>query len=108
MRRFACLSTVAALVAATAAPALAAPEQTLQRASSPANAHAERVVMMCTNDAATRSAFRREHGVAPTFVTAERVLQARAKGETWSEPRCMNAHELARLTGTLSARSSVR
>ena len=108
MRRIACLSAAAALVVALAAPALAAPGQTLHRTSSAANPSAARVVMMCDNDAATRSAFRRQHGVAPTFVTAEQMLHARVRGETWSAPRCMNAREHALLTETLSARASVR
>ena len=71
-------------------------------------ADAQRVVMMCSNDAATRSAFRREHGAPPTFVTAEQALQARASGEVWSAPRCMSAREHGRLQQTLSTYASVR
>jgi len=104
MNRLTTLAAVATLAASVAAPALA--QQTRLPTEAPAGA--QRVVMMCTNDAATRSAFRREHGAAPTFVTAEQALQARASGETWSAPRCMNAREHGRLQQTLSAYASVR
>lgn len=104
MNRLNTLVAVAALAGAVAAPAMA------QQARLPmeAPAGAQRVVMMCTNDAATRSAFRREHGAAPTFVTAEQALQARATGEIWSAPRCMTAREHGRLQQTLTAYASVR
>ena len=104
MNRFTTLVAVTALAGAVAAPALA--QQTRLPTEAPAGA--QRVVMMCTNDAATRSAFRREHGVAPTFVTAEQALAARSIGETWSAPRCMNTREHARLQQTLNAYAAVR
>ena len=104
MNRFTTIAAVAALAASVAAPA---PAHQV-RLPSEAPAGAQRVVMMCTNDAATRSAFRREHGAAPTFVTAEQVLQARATGETWSAPRCMSAREHGRLTQTLNTYAAVR
>lgn len=104
MNRIATVAAAATLLVAVSAPAVA------QQARLPmeAPASAQRVVMMCTNDAATRSAFRREHGTAPTFVTAEQALQARATGEIWSAPRCMNPREHGRLQQTLTAYASVR
>lgn len=104
MNRFTTIAAVATLAASVAAPALAHQA----RLPSEAPAGAQRVVMMCVNDAATRSAFRREHGAPPTFVTAEQALQARATGETWSAPRCMNAREHGRLQQTLTTYASVR
>ena len=98
------LAAAVALVASVALPAFAHEG----RLPTQAPAGAQRVVMMCTNDAATRSAFRREHGAPPAFVTAEQALQARASGETWSAPRCMNAREHGRLRQTLSAYAAVR
>lgn len=105
MNRFTVFAAVAALAASTAAPALAQQQQRLPTEAPPG---AQRVVMMCDSDAATRSAFRREHGQAPAFITADQALQARSRGETWSAPRCMNAREHARLQQTLSAYASVR
>ena len=104
MNRFTTLAAVAALAVSIAAPALA--QQS--RLSIEVPAGAQRVVMMCSNDAATRSAFRREHGTPPAFVTADQALQARATGETWSAPRCMTAREHARLTQTLNTYASAR
>ena len=104
MNRFTTIAAVAALAASVAAPALA--QQTRLPTEAPAGA--QRVVMMCSNDAATRSAFRREHGTPPAFVTADQALQARATGETWSTPRCMTAREHARLTQTLNTSASAR
>lgn len=104
MNRFTTIAAVVALAASVAAPALAQQN----RLPSEAPAGAQRVVMMCTNDAATRSAFRREHGAPPTFVTADQVLQARARGEAWSAPRCMNTREHGRLTQTLNTYASAR
>ena len=104
MNRFTTIAAVAALAASVAAPALAQHTQ----ASTEASNRAQRVVMLCSNDAATRSAFRREHGTPPAFVTADQALQARATGETWSAPRCMTAREHARLTQTLNTYASAR
>ena len=59
-------------------------------------------------ESATRSAFRREHGTPPAFVTADQALQARSRGEIWSAPRCMTAREHARLTQTLNTYAAVR
>ena len=104
MNRLTTLAAVATLAASVAAPALA--HQTRFPAEAPAGA--QRVVMMCTNDAATRSAFRREHGAPPAFVTADQALQARAAGEVWSTPRCMTAREHGRLVQTLNTYAAAR
>lgn len=94
--------TAAALIGAVS-PAIA------QEAPQPKRiAEAKQVVMLCETDAATRRAFTREHGAAPTFVTADEALRARSRGETWNAPRCMTAREHARLTQTLTAYAAVR
>lgn len=69
---------------------------------------AQRVVMECGNDAATRRSFTREHGAAPVFVTAREVQSARSTGETWATPRCMTAREHARLTQTMADMARAR
>lgn len=104
MNRFTTIAAVAALAASVAVPALA--HQTRLPTEAPAGA--QRVVMMCDSDMATRSAYRRDFGTRPVFMTAEQVLQARATGETWSAPRCMNAREHNRLTQTLNTYAAVR
>ncbi|WP_396595091.1 hypothetical protein [Brevundimonas sp. R86498] len=104
MNRFNLFLAAATLTSAIAAPALA--QQTRLPAEAPATA--QRVVMLCSNDDATRSAFRREHGTPPRFITADEALQARATGQTWSAPRCMTDREHARLVQTLSAYAAVR
>jgi len=104
MTRFNLILAAATLATAVAAPAVA--QQTRLPAEAPAGA--QRVVMLCTSDAATRSAFRREHGAAPVFVTADEALQARATGQAWPVPRCMTAREHTRLVQTLGAYATVR
>ena len=105
MNRFTTLAAATALAASVAVPAFA---QQQTRFPTEAPAGAQRVVMMCDNDAATRSAFRREHGQAPAFVTADQALRARSQGETWATPRCMTPREHARLSQTLNTYASVR
>lgn len=103
MNRFAALSTVIVLAASASAPAFA--EQALPTV---APAGAQRVVMLCDSDLATRSAYRRDFGSRPVFVTADQALRARATGEVWATPRCMTAREHGRLTQTLSTYAAVR
>lgn len=104
MNRFNLFLAAATLATAVAAPALA--QQSRLPAETPPGA--QRVVMLCSNDDATRSAFRREHGAAPVFITADEALQARATGQSWSAPRCMNAREHTRLVQTLGTYAAVR
>lgn len=101
MTRFAILSAVAALAASVTAPAFA--EQ-----ATVAPVGAQRVVMLCDSDVATRAAYRRDFGTRPVFVTADQVLRARATGEVWATPRCMTAREHGRLTQTLNTYAAVR
>lgn len=57
----------------------------------------ERVAYICANDETTRSAFEREYGQAPVFVTAEEALAASSVGEQWATPRCMTEAQHERL-----------
>jgi len=104
MNRFTVFAAITTLAATAAVPALA--HQTIFPTQAPAGA--QRVVMLCVNDAATRSAFRREHGSAPVFVTADQALAARSSGQTWAAPRCMTAREHGRLVQTLTTYAAVR
>lgn len=90
------------LAAMMALPALAQEPQSapsLQTASLP--------VYLCESSDANRSAFLRQHGEPPTFVTAEEILAARTAGERWETPRCMTDRQhrrLGQMTATLASR----
>lgn len=103
MKPFTAAFVAAATLIGAVSPALAQETPQPKR-----TAEAKQVVMLCEMDPATRRAFAREHGVAPTFVTADEALRARSRGETWDAPRCMSAREHARLTQTLTAYAAVR
>lgn len=105
MNRLTLIATVLTLATPAALPAAAHPQSAFPTR---APEGAQRVVMQCDSDAATRRAFRREHGAAPVFVTADEALQARSTGQTWAAPRCMSAREHARLVSALSAYAAVR
>ncbi|WP_029415928.1 hypothetical protein [Brevundimonas bacteroides] len=104
MNRLTLSAAVLTLAASAALPALAHQHALPGRAPD----GAQRVVMICEQDAATRAAYRRDFGTRPVFVTADQALQARATGETWSAPRCMSAREHARLVSTLTSYAAVR
>lgn len=104
-RTFAGFTAVLGLTLSAAAPALAG--QSVARPEAPRALQAERVVMLCETDRATRQAYTREFGAPPVFVTAREAETARATGQTWDAPRCMTAREHARLTRTLEARASL-
>ena len=88
------ITILAAIFAvASAASAVSARED---RAPRP-EPRVERVAYICTNDEATRSAFEREYGQAPIFVTAEEALAASSAGERWSAPRCRTEAQHERL-----------
>ena len=107
MKKMTAVTTVTALMLASAVPAFAGPafagDAQASRAPTP-----QRVVMMCDATPATVSAFRREHGQRPVFVTADQVLSARATGQRWSAPRCMTAREHARLVQAMSSYAAAR
>lgn len=93
------LITCAALFAATAAPALAG-----EAPRSEARVQTARIVLtVCDRDALTQAAFRNQNGPRPVFVSVDEVLNARAAGERWSEPRCISAGQQQRLAQRLNA-----
>ena len=99
------LAAMLGLTLAAATPALAG--QPMARPDSQQTLQAERVVMLCETDRATRQAFTREFGAPPVFVTAREAEAARTAGETWDAPRCMTAREHARLTQAQRTRASL-
>ena len=103
MNRFAILSAVAAVTASASVPAFA---QSAPRTAAPERA--QRVVMLCSTDSATRASYQRDFGTRAVFVTADEALRARSTRETWSAPRCMTEREHSRLTRTLNAYAATR
>lgn len=92
---------VSTLLLAGAAPALAqTPEPSPQsQAPQPTRVSVtppQRVVLICESDAATRSAFTRQYGAEPVFLTARDAVEAKAAGQTWTTPRCMTEREHGR------------
>ncbi|HEY1072751.1 hypothetical protein [Brevundimonas sp.] len=92
---------VSALLLAGAAPALAqSPEQSPQsQRPQPTRVSAvpsQRVVLICETDAATRTAFARQFGVEPVFLTAREAVEAKTAGQAWTTPRCMTEREHGR------------
>ena len=105
------VAVVSALLLAGAAPALAqTPTQSPHSQPQPtrvSTAQPQRVVLICDADAATRSAFAREYGAEPVFLTAREAAEARATGQAWTTPRCMTEREHGRylqLTQAYAAR----
>lgn len=94
------IAVVSALLLAGAAPALAqTPERSPQSQPQPtrvSTAQPQRVVLLCDADAATRSAFTRQYGAEPVFLTAREAAEAKAAGQSWTTPRCMTEREHGR------------
>ncbi len=98
--------SLAALASATAAPVLAGEAPARASARSTSQPAAQIVVAVCERDALTQAAFRQNYGPHPVYVTADEVLSARAAGERWSAPRCMNARQHSRLADLMAPRAS--
>jgi hypothetical protein len=91
MRIALCIAAAAALVAGTA---VAKDAISVNAAAKDAvQAQPGRVVYVCNTDAITKRGFARQFGSAE-FVTAD---QAVAKGEAWSQPKCITPLEARRL-----------
>lgn len=90
---------VSTLLLAGAAPALAQSlEQSPQRPQPTrvSTAQPQRVVLICETDAATRTAFTRQYGAEPVFLTAREAVEAKSAGQAWTTPRCMTEREHGR------------
>lgn len=72
------------------------------------SASADRAVMVCGTDTATRRAWTREHGAAPVFVTAREALAIRPSDPAWDAPRCMTAREHARYRDAINQNAANR
>lgn len=101
---------VSTLLLAGAAPVLAqSPEQSPQSQRpqpTRVSVQPQRVVLICESDAATRTAFTRQYGAEPVFLTAREAVQAKTAGQAWTTPRCMTEREHGRyvqLTQTYAA-----
>ena len=99
MRRFIISAAASALALSAFTPAMAAPPGSETRAAARPQA-----VMWCESGAIARRDYERQYGQAPVFMTADQVLSAKRRGETWSAPRCMTSREHARLSRTLETR----
>ena len=104
MTRFTASALTLAVLAASAAPALAQNPAQKQKVEQPAPRQS---VMICATDVATRRAYQREHGVQPVFVTAREAVEARRNAEAWSAPRCMTEREYGRLVATANTRAGL-
>lgn len=92
----------AALAAFAAGSAYAKDAPNAQESSTNAVQEAKpaRSVYVCDNSALTRRGFAREFG-AVEYVTA---AEAKAKGQSWSAPKCVTRSEARRLQKALAAR----
>ena len=97
----------AAGLAAGMALSVAAPATALDQGQSTEVQRADRPVLICDTDAATRRSFAREHGAAPVFITAEEALRVRPSDPAWNAPRCMTEREYARLRDASVAQARV-
>ena len=105
MRAFTPLVGLLALTAAAVLPAGLASADDAGQPSAPA---AARPILICATDAATRRAFTREHGSAPTFVTAREAMAVKASDPAWNAPRCMTTREHARYREATTTHSADR
>lgn len=104
MRVFIPLFGLAALVtAASLSAGSASASASASLAVQPEARPGVRAVLICTNDAATRRAFTREHGAAPVFVSARDALSVRPSDPAWTAPRCMTAREHAHYQDAISS-----
>ena len=95
------VAVVSTLLLAGAAPALAQTPEPSPQSQAPQPTRVsitppQRVVLICESDAATRSAFTRQYGAEPVFLTARDAVEAKAAGQTWTTPRCMTEREHGR------------
>jgi hypothetical protein len=95
------VAVISALLLAGAAPALAqtperSPQSPTPQPTRVSTAQPQRVVLICDADAATRTAFTRQYGAEPVFLSAREAVEAKAAGQGWTTPRCMTEREHAR------------
>jgi len=92
---------IAAALAAATTPVLAQSPRPTERAA------VLQTVRVCGADAASRTAYQRDHGATPSFVTAQQAVSAYQSGQRWAAPRCMTAHQYDRLAGAPMQRAAL-
>ncbi|WP_404417217.1 hypothetical protein [Brevundimonas vesicularis] len=101
MTRFLTPALIAAALAAATTPALAQSPRAAERAA------VLQTVRVCGTDVAARTAYQRDHGATPSFVTAQQAVAAYQSGQRWAAPRCMTAHQYDRLAGAPMQRAAL-
>lgn len=101
MTRFMTPALIAAALAAATTPALAQSPRPAERAT------VLQTVKVCGTGVASRTAYQRDHGATPTFVTAQQAVSAYQSGQRWAAPRCMTAHQYDRLAGAPMQRAAL-
>ena len=89
------ITTLMAIAATFSADVATAPVVARAEQAAPA-ARASRELVVCNRDQASRRAFKREYGEVK-FVSAQDVVDGRAKDADWSAPRCITPTEYNRL-----------
>ncbi|WP_313446416.1 hypothetical protein [Brevundimonas sp.] len=100
MTRFLTTALIAALAAATT-PVMGQSPRPAERAA------VLQTVRVCGTDVASRTAYQRDHGATPSFVTAQQAVAAYQAGQRWAAPRCMTAHQYDRLAGAPMQRAAL-
>lgn len=101
MTRFLTPALIAAALATATTPALAQSPRQAERAA------VLQTVKVCGTDVASRTAYQRDHGATPSFVTAQQAVSAYQSGQRWAAPRCMTAHQYDRLAGAPMQRAAL-
>ena len=101
MTRFLTPALIAAALAAATTPALAQSPRLAERAA------VLQTVKVCGTDVASRTAYQRDHGATPSFVTAQQAVAAYQSGQRWAAPRCMTAHQYDRLASAPMQRAAL-
>ena len=101
MTRFLTPALIAAALATATTPALAQSPRPAERAA------VLQTVRVCGTDVASRTAYQRDHGATPSFVTAQQAVSAYQSGQRWAALRCMTAHQYDRLAGAPIQRAAL-
>ncbi len=101
MTRFLTPALIAAALATATTPALAQSPRPAEPAA------VLQTVRVCGTDVASRTAYQRDHGATPSFVTAQQAVAAYQSGQRWAAPRCMTAHQYDRLAGAPMQRAAL-
>lgn len=101
MTRFLTPALISEALAAATTPALAQSPRPAERTA------VLQTVKVCGTNVASRTAYQRDHGATPSFVTAQQAVSAYQSGQRWAAPRCMTAHQYDRLAGAPMQRAAL-